>query len=51
MKCIRAVEFRDLPDMSEIVIGPFMEHFAERDGSKLRMHSGASAGGCRQPHK
>ena len=31
---MRAIEFRDLPNMSEIMIGPFMEHFAkrERDG-------------------
>jgi len=34
MKRMRAIEFRDLTEMSEIVIDPFMEHFGkrERDG-------------------
>jgi hypothetical protein len=37
MKRVCAVEFGDLPQMTKIVIGPFIEHFGERDGSKLGM--------------
>src|SRR5882672_636781 len=42
MKRARSIEFGDLPEMSEIMVGPFIEHFGERDVS-LRMHSRASA--------
>ena len=48
MKSMRAIQFRHLPEMAEIMIGPLVEHLCKRDTAKLRMYTGASTRGTRQ---
>ena len=43
-----AHQFRDLPDVSEVVHGPLVEHLLQRDFARLLVHGAALAGGAWQ---
>ena len=48
MKSVRAVEFFDLPQVAEIVIGPFIEQVRQRDCAEFGMDGDADARGWRK---
>src|SRR6266699_3366879 len=45
MKSVRTIQLGDLPKVSEVVIGPFVEHVRECDRAEFRMYTGADARG------
>ncbi len=45
MKSVRAIQFRNLPKVSEVVISPFVEHLRERDRAEFGMYAGARTRG------